>query len=520
FHDEYDENGKLKDNCKLTIDKNDNYISDFFGENISVTAIVGKNGSGKSTLLNSIINSVEEGFPIETKYFIIFNYDGSEVYNSNFPINTTLSESIEKLHIITSVKRGNNDGVTFVINKNQSNNEKLHNKVKNYKNINLEEEMIFRLLAIEVASLNPNFKLSTFMYLPEKISFILKDKEDIINNQIIIFMDIKQREEVKKVLIQIDNSYHLFLAIEYIKRTFGNVNIESLENIHKLKHEIKVQNWKILSWKDFDKYFVQKNIFYIHNLDQTIKNILRVNGYLHQVNVDLIDNKGRKFDDLSHGEQSIFAQLLNIYFYMKDHAQVFLFDEPEISLHPNWQKKYLNEVFKLLEKSTEINHFIVASHSPFLLSDIPKQNIIFLDKDENGNCKVLTHDEVLEKKQTFGANIHTLLSDSFFMEDGLMGEFAKGKINEIKNLYQLIKDENVQKRLEEEKIKELAQKAFHRRKKRLWQIQKIIGEPFLQKVIKNYLDDLEILFSDDKTLIDKELAEIEERRVYLESLKK
>jgi len=32
---------------------------------------------------------------------------------------------------------------------------------------------------------------------------------------------------------------------------------------------------------------------------------------------------------------------------------------------------------------------------------------------------------------TFGANIHTLLSHGFFMEDGLMGEFAKEKINEV-----------------------------------------------------------------------------------------
>ncbi|MDZ7818513.1 MAG: hypothetical protein U5K55_07810 [Aliarcobacter sp.] len=29
----------------------------------------------------------------------------------------------------------------------------------------------------------------------------------------------------------------------------------------------------------------------------------------------------------------------------------------------------------------------------------------------------------------FGANIHTLLSHGFFMKDGLMGEFAKGKID-------------------------------------------------------------------------------------------
>ena len=34
---------------------------------------------------------------------------------------------------------------------------------------------------------------------------------------------------------------------------------------------------------------------------------------------------------------------------------------------------------------------------------------------------------------TFGANIHTLLSHGFFMKDGLMGEFAKSKIDDVIN---------------------------------------------------------------------------------------
>jgi len=43
------------DSNELTIDENEDYIPDFFGENINVTAIVGKNGSGKSSLLDVII---------------------------------------------------------------------------------------------------------------------------------------------------------------------------------------------------------------------------------------------------------------------------------------------------------------------------------------------------------------------------------------------------------------------------------------------------------------------------------
>ena len=67
--------------------------------------------------------------------------------------------------------------------------------------------------------------------------------------------------------------------------------------------------------------------------------------------------------------------------------------------------------------------------------------------------------------------------------------------------------------------KEEHKKEFEDNIKSFIHIQSIIGEPFLQAIIKNYLDDLHIIFSDDKTLIDKELAELEKRKKHLESLK-
>ncbi len=97
------------------------------------------------------------------------------------------------------------------------------------------------------------------------------------------------------------------------------------------------------------------------------------------------------------------------------------------------------------------------------------------------------------------------------MSDRLLAEIAKSKIKEIKKFYEKVgKSENP---------KEEHKKEFEDNIKSFIHIQNIIGEPFLQTIIKNYLDDLYLTFSDDKTLIDKELAELEERKKYLESLK-
>ncbi len=105
-------------------------------------------------------------------------------------------------------------------------------------------------------------------------------------------------------------------------------------------------------------------------------------------------------------------------------------------------------------------HLIFTTHSPFLLSDIPKENIIFFN-------------DKLSTKETFGANIHTLLSDSFFMEDGLMGEFAKTKIEDVVNFLQ-------------------EKKTTIKSHKEAKQIIDIIGEPILQMRLERMLDDYKL----------------------------
>lgn len=134
---------------------------------------------------------------------------------------------------------------------------------------------------------------------------------------------------------------------------------------------------------------------------------------------------------LVHTMQSVLYHILNVNSVHSSKEQKnkyeyinIIFDEIELYFHPEYQRRFVFELLERLDslkKSTHIPkikgiNILFCTHSPFILSDIPKQNVLFL-----GDKKDF---------KTFGANITTLLANSFFMEN-LIGEFAKNKINEV-----------------------------------------------------------------------------------------
>lgn len=71
-------------------------------------------------------------------------------------------------------------------------------------------------------------------------------------------------------------------------------------------------------------------------------------------------------DSLSSGEQHELVQLYDLLFRVKPGTLV-LVDEPELSLHVLWQKKYLSELLEI-SQTAEFDA-IVATHSPFIVGD-------------------------------------------------------------------------------------------------------------------------------------------------------
>lgn len=80
----------------------------------------------------------------------------------------------------------------------------------------------------------------------------------------------------------------------------------------------------------------------------------------------------------SSGEQCLFLLFLGIISSIEDNALICI-DEPEISLHPQWQEKFV-DILKDSFSSYQGCHFLIATHSPLIVSDISASNSCVYDK--------------------------------------------------------------------------------------------------------------------------------------------
>jgi len=543
FHDKYKEDGTLEENCKLDIidkeETGEDYLKDFFGDNINVTAIVGKNGSGKSNVLELLIKIANKYNLLNTKCFFVYkkleqlyvvgniqltyNYLDSSFFNNNDDESISwinYSYSRNDIHLKKYVERQS------IFNMYGGNNIWKHTQVYNkFSNIlfALEKKYKFNTFLLKIKPVNKNI-------LEEKDlenNTLLDDETIILCKEVISsFYSKKQRlsiNSIKNITMEsllAHNTFLLFVTfyimnkdyidltkeifVHIIKDIKSNNSIDFIfENFHKILGEdndfkIYFQQLKFLK-ENIDKFIFDGKEFYIWDVELSDMNIIEniientkvISGIvdretyyylIESVYYDFSNNQTNIFyNDLSDGEKEILKISIDFLHHLdfNSNYSTFIFDEIDNSLHPIWKKEILKILINIFNEFKKIRnekriHLIFTTHSPFLLSDLPKENVIFLDtykkgEDSNqkeGNCKNVTDTTDINP---FGANIHTLLSDGFFMEDGLMGEFAKGKINEIIEFFsgknELYKDN-------ERKLKQIIES---------------IGEPFLKdKLLKMY----------------------------------
>lgn len=143
----------------------------------------------------------------------------------------------------------------------------------------------------------------------------------------------------------------------------------------------------------FNKEFLENNFFTKLYIDKNIGK---------DVNPDY--RESYQLVDLSSGEIATLIRFTKLVSEVRMNS-IVLIDEPELHLHPSWMTSYIYRLKKLFKNYN--CHFIICTHSPLLVANLNKDDIIVLQKN---------HDRIVAKNVsvgTFGVEIDEILSNVF-----------------------------------------------------------------------------------------------------------
>jgi len=387
--------------------------------------LIGPNGTGKSNILRTLINLFRE-------IYTLVNSDTAKRGNyvqGGFALSYLLDG---QLYSFGNLEYDENDNSLKTYHKKQ----KLWAKINDYENNNFNEEIKkFNLPACIVASsimVTDKYpylskeELPTYNYLGVRSSrrssgtrAYVRKTVDIIQSSI----NNNQSEftsRLKDILEYLELERRLVIRYKPIyKKQFYRNDITETEFRsyfeHREEHFPKRETdlWGTSRYKKIadDDNLVSRIVEFLKSMDQKFFSNEELEDKTHIIydvmsekslvedfqminelkQLDLITypsislkKKGSEFDleESSSGEYALLSSLIGLMASVKENSLVFI-DEPEVSLHPNWQMQYMNYL-KDMFQGYKSCHFIIATHSHFLVSDIKGVNsqVIGLKKEE------------------------------------------------------------------------------------------------------------------------------------------
>jgi len=373
------------------------------------TVIVGNNGTGKSRLLGSIAKALKNDFRTRSsKYFFFSKFEKSSEsskvisvsnsLNDKFPVDNSYSgfrrdgieySNLDYVYLGTKTRLGSTNRVLIrraidILLENYSNKSvaKCYRHIFNY----LEFHPVIKL-EYNISSINSSLNIKSNKSITKKdlLNFITdKTTYGSVNNVIYnkFLEEYENRlEEICQFLNNLNERKDFNLEIN-----FSNSNIQKIDKNNSL-YENDLKSYEIL-------------------------NLLRKLNLIRSFDILLFKkdtNRPFNINDASSGEASILITLIGLIPLIDDNCCV-LIDEPEISLHPSWQYRYIELLNKIFENFKGC-HIIIATHSHFIISDLPLESstIVSLKKINN---KVSS--KILEFN-TFGWSAEDILLNVFEM---------------------------------------------------------------------------------------------------------
>lgn len=269
---------------------------------------------------------------------------------------------------------------------------------------------------------------------------------------------------------------------------------------------------------------VMANNIYTYNEKNQLIHCVPPSFFRIELFFDNYKDSNNILSNLSSGEKQHIYTISSIMYHLRNldsvktkhgikhkyHNVNLIFDEIELYYHPELQRNFINDLLSSIkncnldpENGVKSLNCVLITHSPFILSDIPNQNVLSLSTENNE----------VEVQQTFGANIHDLLIDNFFMSSTI-GEYAQSKIKEIVDFYYEVKSSD----FEDKELKE----EYKSKRQRFHYIVDVLGDEVIKSILKNHVDYIEFHLGVDnqKDRIKELEEEIMFKRAEIERLQK
>jgi predicted ATPase len=321
----------------------------------------------------------------------------------------------------------------------EENNEYLNHTSNDYVSPKIKQ-LVSSICASIGKNNNTKFKyLFNLLGFTEKISFTLKIKDSFK------YSNEKSEQIAERV---ISNKYRNTRFSSVAKNTDKEIEdkknkdkitvIEALNGLNKLKPDYSITKSEINHDAinagfnlDIDLYNVTLLVSYVVTLIEY--DVLFVsNAYF-----DSKDSEKNTFDAnrLSSGQLCLLNLIFGVSSKIIDNSLI-LIDEPEISLHPHWQAQIIQVINNSFNVYTGC-HFIIATHSPHIISNVIKNNssIVLMGNNENNNAA----NEIINTEYGCqGWTIEEILQDVMGMSDTRTDEYHQ----KIKGFEDAIEQEN------------------------------------------------------------------------------
>ena len=229
-------------------------------------------------------------------------------------------------------------------------------------------------------------------------------------------------EKSHEVIYDIDDDFKVIEDAS--KWTLGDINKYIIETINGALRQAAIK--KTLTNETYDDEIKKINTIF-KDLDLNVKLDSLPSG------IDAIPifktNEGKKIDikQLSSGEKHLFFRMISLKSLNINNA-IIIVDEPETSMHPDWQRK----IIKVYESIGENNQIIMATHSPLILGSVKTEGVRKLVRNDEGKI------ELEPVSQTYGKNVEHLLKLTMDLDDVRDTDTAK----KLKEASEMIKEGN------------------------------------------------------------------------------